>query len=146
MRKHTTTMRTQHAMTVVELLVALTLTSFLAAALVSGLTTLRRVVALQNARYHLVLALHHAATLAYRRGTTVSVATLDDGSGVTIHADGIDTTTITLPVGSRITRSPQRGGVHFFAGGLADNATFIVALDGNDEDLSVIVNQRGRIR
>jgi len=123
-----------------------TLTVSLSAALVRGLGELRRVTTLERARQQLCLALRQAASIAYLRAVTVELRVLADGTQLSIRSGDAPPSRIDLPAAVRLIGAPRRGGLRFFASGLADNATFILALTDGDKTSRVVVNQRGLIR
>jgi len=118
----------------------------LSAALVGGLGELRRATTLERGRQQLCLVLRRAASLAYLRATTVELHVLANGTQLSISSGDAQPISTDLPSAVRVTGAPRRRGLRFFASGLADNATFILALKDGDKASRVVVNQRGLIR
>ena len=135
---------TSPGFTLLELAAVISLATISATTGFSGLTALRDAAALSTARQQLAGALEHARTEAYRLGTTVDARPIRNGQALSVAIAGSEETTFDLR-DSRIVGVPARGYVRFFASGLAQNATFTVAVESGPQ-ADVVVNQRGEIR
>ncbi len=130
-----------------ETLAALAISAMVAAAALSGLNSLAANSHLNAARSTVVQALIDARLQAASRAETVELAIGSRSLGPARAGGGaVLSAEVRLPAGTYVARAPARGRVRFFATGLADNATVVVAASGSAGEASVVVNQRGMIR
>lgn len=130
-------------LSLLEVLVALAISSLAAAALAAAAGRTLDALRLGAARRTTVLALLDARRRAYltHRASEVSARIGSDTFRVRSPAGD---QAYRLPPGVLVSGLPARGYVRFHASGLADNATIVLA--GGAAEVRVVINQRGRIR
>ena len=132
--------------TLLELVVVLALAAVASATIGGAFHLLARGAALRAGRLSLSQALLAARRAAYLDQATAEARVVVDAREVTVVRSGKPPESYPLPAPVVIASAPARGGVRFFASGLADNATIGLAAGPADERAEVIVNQRGRVR
>ena len=129
--------------TLVETAVVLAVVAVATASVASALGRVAAGARLLGARNVVATALGDARRGAYLTAAPVAVA-VGAGATTVVIDDGRAARSAELPAGTSVASAPRRGGVTFRGGGLADNATVVVA--SGPVRAAVVVNQRGRIR
>jgi type II secretory pathway pseudopilin PulG len=132
--------------TLLELLFTLAVVSTAAAMAGSAIRGLSRATTVETARLRTLATLLAARRRAYSDEATVQVDVAGGTDALTLRNPDGTNVRVALPAGTTVAHSVAAGRVRFFASGLADNATIVLADTEALQQATVVVNQRALVR